>query len=424
MSRTTLPLPSRLVRWIGVALALFAVAWGGNQFTPLLVMYRQHSGFSGQAVTLLLAAYVLGIIPALLLGGPLSDRYGRRPLVCPAPVIAAFGSGLLAVGAGSELLLFGGRVLCGVALGLGMAAGSSWLKELVELAEPGSGRGAGRAAMSLSAGFALGAAAAAALAQYAPWPTVLPYLVQIAMAGLAMGALIGTAETRAPQVCRSGGLLSDLVVPAARQRRFLTVVLPTAPWIFGLAGSAYAVLPMLAGRWVGGIETAWSGLHCLIALGCGIAVQPVGRWLGRFGTVVAPAVGMVTGLAGLLLGAIEITAPGPAGFLICAAVLGCGYGLLLTAGLQEVQRLAGPDDLAKLTAVFYTLAYLGFFVPMLLAELSAWIGYPVMFAAGAGLALACLLVVLIGGRDRRAVVDPEPESAAALSLTVAERTRG
>ncbi|HEY9293567.1 MAG TPA: MFS transporter [Microlunatus sp.] len=389
------------LRWTGVALALFAVAWGGNQFTPLLVMYRQHSGFSSQAVTLLLAAYVLGIIPALLLGGPLSDRYGRRPLMYPAPVLAALGSGVLAVGAGSEPVLFAGRVLCGVALGLGMAAGSSWLKELVEITEPGSGRGAGRASISLSAGFALGAAVAAALAQYAPWPTVLPYLVQVAVAGLAMVALIGTAETRRPRPDRRRGtLLGDLVVPAARQRRFLTVIMPTAPWIFGLAGSAYAVLPMLAGGWTDGIETAWSGLHCLIALGCGIAVQPLGRRLGGFGAVRALTVGMITGLFGLLLGAFEITAPDPTGFLISAAVLGCGYGLLLTAGLQEVQRLAGPDDLAGLTAVFYALAYLGFFVPMVLAELRSWVGYPVMFVAGAGLALSCLLVVLIAGRTR------------------------
>ena len=28
-------------RWIPVSLAVFASAWGGNEFTPLLVMYRQ-----------------------------------------------------------------------------------------------------------------------------------------------------------------------------------------------------------------------------------------------------------------------------------------------------------------------------------------------------------------------------------------------
>ena len=32
--------------WFPVGLALFVVAWGGNQFTPLMVMYRELGGFS------------------------------------------------------------------------------------------------------------------------------------------------------------------------------------------------------------------------------------------------------------------------------------------------------------------------------------------------------------------------------------------
>ena len=74
-----------IVPWMRVSAALFAVAWGGNEFTPLLVMYRQIDQMSALSVNVLLGAYVLGIVPALLLGGPLSDRYGRRPLLHPRP---------------------------------------------------------------------------------------------------------------------------------------------------------------------------------------------------------------------------------------------------------------------------------------------------------------------------------------------------
>lgn len=116
--------------WLAVCGMLFAVAWGGNEFTPLLVMYRLDSGMSVQIVNILLGAYVLGIVPALLVGGPLSDRYGRRPLMVPAPVLCVIGSGLLAVGSDSVALLFAGRVFSGLALGLVMAVGASWVKEL------------------------------------------------------------------------------------------------------------------------------------------------------------------------------------------------------------------------------------------------------------------------------------------------------
>ncbi|WP_420754076.1 MFS transporter, partial [Rhodococcus sp. O3] len=84
---------------------MFAVAWGGNEFTPLLVMYRLDHGYSPVVVDVFLFAYVLGIVPALLLGGPLSDRLGRRPLMLPAPFVAAAGSIVLAFGADSALLL-------------------------------------------------------------------------------------------------------------------------------------------------------------------------------------------------------------------------------------------------------------------------------------------------------------------------------
>ena len=75
---------------------MFAIAWGGNEFTPLLVMYRDVSHFSAVTVDMLLGAYVLGIVPALLVGGPLSDRYGRRPtlmvdIVCYSAIEFACG---------------------------------------------------------------------------------------------------------------------------------------------------------------------------------------------------------------------------------------------------------------------------------------------------------------------------------------------
>ncbi|SDR92220.1 MFS transporter [Microlunatus soli] len=408
----------RTVRWGGVAAALFAVAWGGNQFTPLLTMYRQHSGFSSQAVTVLLAAYVIGIIPALLLGGPLSDRYGRRPLMYPAPLIAAAGSALLAVGASAEPVLFAGRLLSGVALGLGMAVGSSWIKELSMLDPAGIGRGASRSSTALSAGFAVGAAAAAALAQYAPWPTALAYLLHIVIALAATVAVIGAPETRPTNRSTSRGtdtadtrprrrLIDDLRVPAARQRRFLLVVLPMAPWIFGFAGSAYAILPTLTGGWTAA-DTAWSGLHCLLALGCGIAVQPLGRRLGAADATRAIVLGLAIGIAGLLVGSTALITGAAIGSLIAAVVLGTGYGMLLSSGLQEVQRIAGPDDLAGLTAVYYALSYLGFCVPAVLAALSPLVGYPVLFDIGAGIGLIALLVVLIGSRTARGVSAQQP----------------
>jgi MFS family permease len=88
--------------------------------------------------------------------------------------------------------------------------------------------------------------------------------------------------------------------------------------------------------------------------------------------------------------------------LVAAVVLGAGYGIALVAGLSEVQRIAGPADLAGLTAVYYALTYLGFAVPATLAYIHEYlpgITYPWMFGFGAVAAVATF--VLISRQSRR-----------------------
>lgn len=380
--------------WMLVASALFAVAWGGNQFTPLLTMYKDIDGLSTGAVDMLLGAYVLGIMPALLIGGPASDRYGRRPLMLPAPLFAMLASVLLAVGAHSPLVLFVGRIFSGIALGLVMVVGGSWIKELsdVPFDDADATAGARRASIAMTAGFALGAALAAGLAQFAPMRAQLPYVVHLVVTGLSFIALLRAPESRGRSEV-PGRLVDDLKVPTAKHRRFLFVVVPMAPWVFGCAGSAYAILPGLMSSRTHGLDVAFSGLLCLIALGFGIGVQSLAKRLDDVASARAIVVALAATVPGMGLAAWAAASVNPWIAVLAAAWLGASYGLLLVSGLQEVQRIAGPNDLAGLTAVYYSITYLGFFVPAALAGLSTWLGYDVMFVGGVVIALACLGVV-------------------------------
>ncbi|MGW4327866.1 MFS transporter [Nocardia sp. NPDC004573] len=399
---TAPPGPVVAARWRGVAAAMFAIAWGGNEFTPLLVMYK-HDGLAATTVDLLLFYYVLGIVPALLIGGPLSDRHGRRALLRPAPLIAATGSLLLAFGSASVPLMSAGRVLCGIALGLAMAVGGSWLKELTQPPHGPplpAGTGARRSAMSLTGGFALGACCAGVLAQWAPWPHTLAYLVDVGL------CLIATVWVRhAPETVRlrrnPGRLRDDLRIPVAGHRRFRTVALPAALWLFTSAAAAYAVLPALMAPRVGAVPIAFSAMVCLVTLGCGFAVQSVVRRFDRPGTARAAAAALIAVTLGMTLAALAAGLLTLWATLAAAVVLGAGYGIGLVAGLQEIERIARPDDLAGLTAVFYSASYLGFGTPALLSFLrdTFGLGYPAMFGVGALAAAACLVPVL---RDYRA----------------------
>ena len=101
--------------------------------------------------------------------------------------------------------------------------------------------------------------------------------------------------------------------------------------------------------------------------------------------------------------------------LLASAMLGCGYGLVLVSGLQEVQRIARPDDLAGLTAVFYSLTYIGFFVPMVLALISEFTTYPWLFASGAVIATLCLGIMAYGRRREVRDLDAVEAGAAGRS---------
>lgn len=397
-----------------VAATLFAVAWGGNQFLPLLVMYRLDEHFSAFTVNVLLAAYVVGLVPGLLIGGPLSDRYGRRSLLLPAPLIGAVGSLVLALGTDSVPLLALGRVLSGVAIGLGMAVGTSWIKELSSPRfEPKVSElaGAKRASFALTIGFGMGAAVAATLAQFAPWPGQLSYLINIVVSVVAFILLLPAPETHASNTV-PGRLLDDLKIPSAFHRRFLYVVAPTAPWVFGTAASSYAVQPALLASQVPGFSILLAGLMSVLGLTVGAITQlTVGPRLDHPGSSRGLTVAMAATILGMLMAATTALTLNVWIGIASSAVLGFAFGLLVLGGLLEVQRIAGPADLAGLTAVFYSISYVGFLVPAVLAALADWVSYSWMFAAGALIATACLAIVVIGwSRHLPEPFSPDPES--------------
>ncbi|WFN92499.1 MFS transporter [Gordonia sp. LUNF6] len=389
--------------WPAVSLAVFTAAWGGNEFTPLLVMYRTASQMSAVVVDALLFLYVLGIVPALLVGGPLSDRLGRRALMLPSPVIAAAGSVLLALGEHSVPLLAAGRVLSGVALGLAMAVGGTWIKELSDRAGDPPSAGARRAALSLTAGFGIGAGLAAVLAQWAPLPGQLSYLVNVALAVASLGLILRTPETR-PRA--SDGRLRDAMrIPSAMKPRFWLLVAPVAPWVFGACAMAYAVIPAMMAEHTPGTAIAFAGLCCVAGLTAGFFIQTLGKRIDRPGSVRTLLVALGLVAVGMALAIVVVLHPSIVLAVVTAIVLGCGYGMALISCLMEVQRLAGPDDLAGLTAVFYTLTYLGFASPAVMAwvvERFPSISYPEMFGAGIAMTALGAAVVSLANRTRAA----------------------
>jgi predicted MFS family arabinose efflux permease len=372
---------------------MFAIGWGANQFVSLLVAYHQQRGISTGVAQTLFGVYALGLVVALLLGGPYADHRGRAKLVRPAALVSVVASILLMVGSRSVGLLLVGRLLAGIASGAVFAAGTAWVKELSQppFENGASGHaGARRAALALSAGFGLGPVTTGVIAQWAPEPLVVAYVPHLVLMALVLPGLWRAPETLSAGAMDPRGVLARLRVPSAKHSRFLAVVGPPAPWVFGGPAIAFAVLPTALSAHTKGYGIIFSGVSAGVTLAVGVAVQPLARQLDRVDGARAVSAGVSGTVLGMLLAAASVHLGNPWLSFAADAFLGVGYGFGLVGGLLEVQRLAPPDELARLTAVFYTLTYVGFALPLILAELTGVADYTVLLLVLAGVALFSL----------------------------------
>ncbi|MGH8920966.1 MAG: MFS transporter [Actinomycetes bacterium] len=402
-----MPSAERPNAWIGAAAALLVVGWGANQFSPMLLVYRAQDHFGLTTVDALFGVYAVGLIPALLVGGPLSDRHGRR-MVIPVVGLSAVASVVVMVGASSGLpALYTGRFLAGVASGLAFAPGTAWVKELTVGAGGAPESGARRAAVWLSAGFGLGPLVAGLLAQWAPGPEVLPYAAHLVIVAAVAPLVWATPETvtgfrgvgppRRPGLRRSGAL----------DRRFVRVAALMAPWVFAAPSVSFAVLPAQVARRTGHDAVAFAAVIAGLTLAVGVLVQPYARRLEARSAASGTQVGLVAVVVGLLLGAGASASSQPVLVGAAAVCLGAGYGSCLVSGLLEVQRIAPPSALGGLTAVYSALTYLGFSAPIVLAAASGLATDPQMLLAAAGLCALTLAAVRWGQATLRAPAHTE-----------------
>jgi MFS family permease len=409
------PSPHAGREWWRAGLAVAAVGWGAQQFTSLLLFYQARLHLTPTVVQVTWGLYVVGLIPGMLLGGPVSDRFGRRPVMLPTLGVSIVATLLLIPGGESVGWLFAGRLLAGVASGAAFSSGAAWIKELSAMdTDAGSrsggrgGQGPRRLTIATSVGFGLGPLVAGVLAQWAPAPSVLPYVPHLLLTAAAVPLVLRAPETR--PVHDHGGLLRQLRIPELRGRRFRRVVVPLAPWVFGTASVAMAYLPGVVRSHLGGHGPIFSAVVAPLAAFSGILVQPLARRVHRRRLLVTSLAIVV---AGMLVAALAAAAVRPSLVILAAVVLGAGYGCCQVYGLIEVQRLASPHNLAGLTAAYQAVSYTGFVLSVPLAAASRAVAPGVLLLVVAGFAAVTLVWTTVQARVPDSAREPEAEPSLA-----------
>ena len=378
--------PGRL-RFAGLGYALAVLLTGTNLATPLYATYEHVFRLSPLDVTLLVAVYAAAVVVALLICGPLSDTAGYRPVLVAGLAAAACGSALLAAATGPGWL-FAGRAVQGLAVGTCSGALTAGLV----LTEPHGRRARASflAATATTAACGFGPVLAGALAQYAPAPRTLSYLVEIGLlvpaagaAALLPGSLGRTGQRWRPRWPS---------LPAPVRAAFLgPAVVSLLAW--AVAYVVLALVPSYAAAALGGsnllVDGAAAGSLLLVAA---LAQAACRSW--------DPARAQQAGLLGLTAGLLGLIAAGLAGsvalLFAAMAVAGAGQGLAFMGGIRRINEIAPAAARAGTVAMFYVVTYAGSgLVTVGVGLLATLLGLTASVRwFGAVLAAACLLMLV------------------------------
>lgn len=366
--------------------------------SPLYQLYQREWGLTPGAVSLVFAIYGASLIPSLLFLGGISDQIGRRNTLQIAFAFAAAGSLVFAFASGFWSLV-AARVLQGVAIGIGTPTATAAIREWMPAAlRPRAGS---VAILGVSIGSSFGALLAGSLAQYAPLPTTLPYLIHVAL--LALLAVLVAAVATCPHLAPAAHQTLPTIPRAVRRPFFLA----SAESFIGWATFAIFVslLPSFLARSLD-IHNLLLGAFVVTCLQAGmLAASFVGRGVPNRAAIVIGMIGLVLGVW-LLLIAVPYHFYAVMG--MATLLVGLGGGFAYLAGLNIVNAVAPEAHRAELLSAFFVACYVGFSVPALGVGLIAnRIGLYSAIVGAAFVLSAVAAATLVATTPRNLTVAPE-----------------
>jgi len=385
-----LSMPLRSHAGFRITLAGMAVMMAGASApSPFYPSLQQEIGFSAAMLTGIFAVYTVALLISLLVTGSLSDHVGRRPVISVGFVLMAL-SLLLFWQAGDVAGLMVARTLQGVAAGLLLSALSAAVVDLEPRDRPGSAS-VWNSVIPLG-GLAVGALISGILMDVTEMAEA-DVFGTLVVAYVLFAAVIWLIPETAP---RHEGVWASLRprvgVPATAAKAFWrSAPAVVAGWA---TGGLYLSLGAPIVRHVFGAEdhVTQAGVVALLcaagAVACYLARGHSSRQVTLYGT---SALSIGTALTLAAIGWQSLPA-----YLAALIIAGTGFGTCFYGVLRSIVPVVRPDERGELFASLFTLSYLAFGLPTLLAGMavgtfgltSTTLGYGaliVLFSATAGL---------------------------------------
>jgi MFS family permease len=388
----------RMTRSYAFALVTFAFTvtmLGATLPTPVYPIYQQQFDLDHTMLTVIYATYAGGVIVALMLLAPLSDQIGRRRMMQVGLWLSA-GSAVAFLSADEIWTLLLGRLLAGLAAGVVTGTATAALMDLAPPDHPG--RASLTAAAANIGGLGLGPLLAGALAEYAPEPTRLPFLVHLLLVVPAVFGLAGMPDARPPA---GGGLrlrVQRVRVPVEVMPTFAQAAAPGFAG-FAVLGLFTAIAAPLLATVVHQTNHLVTGLLAFAGFAASLVGQALSGTMTQRRALFAGSA-VLLAATGLLAGSLALRS---LPLLVFAAVAaGIGQGASFRAGLAMVTAASPPAQRAAVASAFFTTLYIALSIPVVgvgvAAERVGWARSAMVFAGLVAVLPFAAMVGLAVGR--------------------------
>jgi MFS family permease len=347
-----------------VAFAFLVVMAFSTVPSPLYGLYQQRDGFSAFVITLIYAAYAVGVVSSLILAGHVSDWHGRRRVLLPAIAITLVSAVVFLLWRDLPGLIVA-RIINGFSVGVVASTASAYLADLHTAARPGSDNRRSQLVATAAnvGGLGLGPLVAGFLAQWAAWPLTLPYVVFVIALVIAFALVAIAADPYETPSPRPRYRIQRLSVPQEARGAFVAAAVG-AFLAFGVLGLFTALAATFLVGTLHQASHALAGFTVFAMFAGGVGIQiatlawAVRRVLG---------VGIVLMLLGLALTVVAVWLPTPslALLLVGGTVSGAGAGAVFKGAVGTVIEISPADTRAEALAGLFLAGYLGLSVPAL-----------------------------------------------------------
>lgn len=345
--------------WV-VAIAFLLVMAYSTVPTPLYPLYQRVDRFPVSVVTIVFAAYAVGVVASLFLLGHVSDWMGRRRMLVIAILVSALSAVLFTAFTDVPGLLVA-RIVNGISIGVLTATATAHLGELRARARPDENTivAASVAGGANLGGLALGPLIGGLFADFLPDPLHLPHTVFAVVLILLAIAVALVPETVAPLPHKYRP--QRVSVPAASRGHFIAAAFAAFAG-FALFGLFTSLAPSIL---IGIFDESghlMAGVTVFLVFGSAAAAQVLLARVARRTQLLFAAVACGIGLLAIAGGAL---APSLALFLLGGIVGGAGVGALFKCALATASEIAEPERRGETLAAMFLVAYCGLAIPVL-----------------------------------------------------------